>query len=100
MASRFESEVLDAMRSNAPLNLEKAKAIAAQFGEKSYRPIVAAAIRAGIPYEKAAKRSKDGSPVVRKEALVDAISDKLGVQLDGLEKATKTSLQVLLNAIN
>lgn len=99
MASRFESEVLDVMRARAPLNLEKATSIAEQFGEKP-RAIVAAAIRAGIPYEKAAKRSKDGSPAVRKEALVDAISDKLGVQLDGLEKATKTSLQVLLNAIN
>lgn len=99
MASRFDEEVLGAMRASAPLDMAKATAIAEQYGEKP-RAIVAAAIRAGIPYNKAAKRSKDGSPVVRKEALVDAISDKLGVQLDGLEKATKNSLQVLLNAIN
>ena len=98
MASRFDSAVIDAMRASAPLNMEKATAIAEQFGEKP-RAIIAAAIRAGIEYQRAAKRSKDGSPVQSKEDMVSAISARLGVNLDGLEKATKASLGVLLDAI-
>ncbi len=96
--SRFESEVLDAMRASAPLNLEKATAIAEQYGEKP-RAIIAAAVRAGIEYQRAAKRSKDGSPVQSKEDLVAAISARLDVNLTGLEKATKSSLGVLLDAL-
>jgi len=98
MASRFESEVLDAMRASAPLNLEKATAIAEQFGEKP-RAIIAAAVRAGIEYQRAAKRSKDGSPVQSKEDMVSALGSRLGVDLTGLEKATKASLGVLLDAV-
>lgn len=98
MASRFDDAVLGAMRASAPLNMEKATAIAEQFGEKP-RAIIAAAIRAGIEYQRAAKRSKDGSPVQSKEDIVAAISARLDVNLDGLEKATKASLGVLLDAI-
>ena len=98
MASRFNDEVLGAMRASAPLNMEKATAIADQFGEKP-RAIIAAAIRAGIEYQRAAKRSKDGSPVQSKDDIVSAISARLGVDLTGLEKATKASLGALLDAI-
>lgn len=98
MASRFDDAVLGAMRASAPLNMEKATAIAEQYGEKP-RAIIAAAIRAGIEYQRAAKRSKDGSPVQSKEDIVAAISARLDVNLDGLEKATKASLGVLLDAI-
>ena len=98
MASKYDGEVMAAMIAAAPLDLAKATAIADQYGEKP-KAIVAAAIRAGIEYHRAAKRSKTGAPVVRKESLVSAISDKLGVDLPGLEKATKESLTVLLNAL-
>ena len=98
MASKFEGEVMAAMVAAAPLDMAKATAIADQYGEKP-RAIIAAAIRAGIEYQRAAKRSKDGSLVQSKEDIVSAISARLGVNLDGLEKATKASLGVLLDAI-
>jgi len=98
MASKFEGEVMAAMVAAAPLDMAKATAIAEQFGEKP-RAIIAAAVRAGIQYERAAKRSKDGSPVQSKEDIVRAISDRLGVSLPGLEKATKESLGALFNAL-
>ena len=98
MASRFDSVVLDALQAAAPLNFEKVEAIANNFGEKP-RALIAAAIRAGIAYNRKARQSKTGGPVVSKDALVKELSDRLGVELPGLEKATKESLKILLNAI-
>ena len=98
MASRFDDAVLAAMQAAAPLNMDKATELAEQFGEKP-RAIIAAAIRAGIAYERKARMAKNGAPAVSKEALVREISDRLGVELAGLEKATKQSLQTLLNAV-
>jgi len=98
MASRFDDAVLAAMQAAAPLNLEKAEALAEQFGEKP-RAIIAAAVRAGIQYERKARMSKNGGPAVSKEDLVAQISEKVGANLSGLEKATKQSLQALLSAV-
>ena len=98
MASKFEGEVLEAMHAAAPLDMAKATAIAEQYGEKP-RAIIAAAVRAGIEYQKAAKRSKSGGIVQSKEDIVAAISAKVGVSLPGLEKATKSSLEALADAL-
>ena len=98
MASKYDGEVMAAMVAAAPLDMAKATAIADQFGEKP-RAIIAAAVRAGIEYQKAAKRSKSGGIVQSKEAIVSAIQDRLGVSLPGLEKATKSSLEALADAL-
>lgn len=98
MASKYDGEVMAAMIAAAPLDMAKATAIADQYGEKP-RAIIAAAVRAGIEYQKAAKRSKTGGPVQSKEAIVSAIQERLGVSLPGLEKATKTSLEALADAL-
>lgn len=98
MASKYEGEVMAAMIAAAPLDMAKAQAIADQYGEKP-RAIIAAAVRAGIEYQKAAKRSKSGGIVQSKEDIVASISAKVGVSLPGLEKATKSSLEALANAL-
>lgn len=98
MASRFDSVVLDALAAAAPLNLEKVEALADNFGEKP-RALIAAAVRAGIQYEKKARQSKAGGPVVSKEQLVSDIGAAVGVELPGLEKATKQALVALLAAV-
>jgi hypothetical protein len=98
MASRFDDAVFAAMQAAAPLNMDKATELAEQFGEKP-RAIVAAAIRAGIPYERKARMAKNGAPVASKEDLVAQISEKVGADLSGLEKATKEALRTLLAAV-
>lgn len=78
---------------NGPLNLETAKALAAEFGGgKTYRSVVAKIGRMGLPYAKKVAVSKNGEPVVRKENLVAEIARFVPGSLDGLEKASKPAL--------
>ena len=101
MASKLDAKVLEAMKSNAPLNYEKATEIAERFDLKA-RSVVASAIRNGIEYTKKAKVNKAGLPVTSKEDLVETIAEKLGVgieALDGLTKASKTSLEVIASKV-
>lgn len=95
--SKFTDEVLEVMEAEAPLNWSKANAIGAQFNLKP-RAVVASAIRAGIEYNKIVRVSKTGGKIESKADLVAKIAARLGVSLDsldGLDKATKTSLQVI-----
>ena len=78
---------------NGPLNLESAKALAAEFGGgKSYRSVVAKIGRMGLPYAKKLAVSKNGEPIERKENLVSDIARYVPGSLDGLEKASKPAL--------
>ena len=78
---------------NGPLNLESAKALAAEFGGgKTYRSVVAKIGRMGLPYAKKVPLSKSGEPVERKENLVSDIARYVPGSLDGLEKASKPAL--------
>jgi hypothetical protein len=97
MASKFDEKILNVMKEQAPLNFEKATAIADEFGLKA-RSVVASAIRNGIAYTKKAKVNKAGLPVTSKEDLVESIADKLGVTveaLNGLDKASKSALEIV-----
>jgi len=90
-------EVTEVMKAQAPLDMTKAEAIAEQFGIKA-RAVIASAVRQGIPYQKKVRATKAGTPVVSKTDLVAKIALKLGVDvtdLAGLDKATKTALEVL-----
>jgi len=79
----YTENVVAAMRDAAPLNWEKAQEIAERFDLKA-KGVVSSAIRNGIEYKR-----KD---------LVDSIAKKLGVDsLDGLEKSTKTALEIVLS---
>ena len=89
------------MRDAAPLNLEKVEGLAEQFDAK-VKSIIAKAIREGIAYQKLERIRKDGKPVASKEVTVDRIEQALSLaenSLDGLEKASKVSLERLLEAI-
>lgn len=87
-----EARILAAAQ-NGPLNLDTAKALAAEFGGgKTYRSVVAKIGRMGVPYAKKVAVSKTGDPVIRKENLVSEIGRFVPGSLDGLEKASKGAL--------
>jgi hypothetical protein len=75
--------------------IDNAKALefAARFG-KDVRSIRAKAVRMGI-YKAAEKVSKTGGKIESKEAIVADIAKIVGKNLDGLEKAPKTALQII-----
>ena len=102
MASKMDKLVLDAMTAAAPLNFESATEIADRFGLKA-RSVVASAIRNGIAYNKKAKVNKVGLPVVAKDDLIVRIAENLTISveaLEGLEKASKSSLEALAVTTN
>ena len=75
----------------------KALVFAEKFG-KDVRSIRAKAVRMGI-YQKAAKVSKTGDAIERKEAIVAEIAQLVGANMDGLEKASKESLKAIRAAL-
>jgi hypothetical protein len=90
---------ITAAAQNGPLNLETAKALAAEFGGgKSYRSVVAKIGRMGLPYAKKVAVSKTGEPVERKENIVAEIARYVPGSLDGLEKASKPALANIRDA--
>lgn len=96
----FTPEQEQMIRDAAPLNLEKATALAEKMGKKP-RSIVAKATRMEVPYEKKGPVTKTGEAVIRKETLVEQISKytAAGSNLDGLEKASKPALIAVLAAL-
>ena len=75
----------------------KAFELAAKFG-KDVRSVRAKAVRMGI-YQKAAKVSKSGDPIERKEAIVADIAKIVGANMEGLEKAPKEALKAIRSAL-
>lgn len=61
---------------------------------KDVRSVRAKAARMGI-YKAAEKKSKSGLPIETKEEIALAIAEIVGTTLDGLEKASKRTLQIL-----
>lgn len=97
----FNPKLLDAMHKAAPLNLAKAQELADEYDAK-VKSVIAKALREGIPYQKQERVRKDGKPVASKNATVGAIEDALEMDagaLDGLEKASKASLEKLFAAL-
>ena len=72
-------------------------ALAEKFG-KTPRSIIAKLSTLGI-YKAPARVTKTGAPVVKKEALVAEINNKLGVELPSLVKANKQDLEALVSAL-
>ena len=70
----------------------------AAFAGKTTRSIVAKLSREGV-YKAKAYVAKNGEKPIAKEALVEAIAEKLGVpsdKLNGLEKTNKEALKLIL----
>lgn len=99
-AVNYTAEQEEMLRAAAPLNLEKAQALAETLG-KSYRSVIAKARTMGIDYEnKAPAKKRPGG--VTKPALVERIAAAVGADvesLSGLEKATGGALATLFIAI-
>ena len=97
----YTTEMEQAITEASPLNIAKAKDLANKLGRKP-RSVIAKAISMGLPYNAAKPTRKDGSQVVRKAELVSAIEKSLSSDagsLVGLEKATRSALDMLLSEI-
>ena len=93
----FDPRLLNEMRVRAPLNLEKAQELADEFDTK-VKSVIAKALREKIPYVKQVRVQKNGNPVASKNTIVGNIEENLSLDagsLDGLEKASKASLEIL-----
>ena len=93
-APNFTAAQEQAIRDAAPLNQEKARALAASMG-KTERSITAKAVRMGVEYQRKQPTTKAGGKVEKKETIVAEISALVSGNLDGLEKAPKAALQAL-----
>jgi hypothetical protein len=98
--ANFTAEQEQMIRDAAPLNLEKATALAEKMGKKP-RSVIAKATRMEVPYVKKGPTTKTGEAVVRKETLVEEIRKftATGANLEGLEKASKPALVAVLAAL-
>lgn len=93
------AEMLDAYK--AKPERATVESLAASMG-RSFRSVVAKLSREGV-YQKAEPTAKDGSPVVSKAQLADAIAFAVGLneeEADSLTKATKSTLQKLLDVVS
>ena len=90
----YTSEMVDAIKAAAPLNLEKAKALATELG-KTWRSVVAKAKSEGVEYiSKPAPLKKPKGET--KADIVSNICDLIGVDsLAGLEKSPASALTAL-----
>lgn len=73
-------------------------ALARQF-HKNPRSIIAKLVREGV-YKAVPRVTKTGTPVVRKAALVAMIEGRLGVSCSSFEKASKSDLENVVNALS
>lgn len=63
--SNYTSEMVARIQAAAPLNLEKARSLSADFGTVSYRSVISKAQSIGVPYEKKAtakRAARDPQP--------------------------------------
>jgi len=91
----YTEKMVKRMRDLAPLDLDKAKALADEFGSVSYRSIIAKAKSEGVDYiakAPAAKRPKGPT----KRELVSAIERSLGLPESDRENLTVDGLSRVL----
>jgi len=90
----YTPEMVAELVAAAPLNLDSAKAFAEKFG-KNYRSIIAKCKRENIEYVNVVPETKKPKGITKME-LVNAIQEKMNLELMGLEKAPLATLQKLL----
>lgn len=94
VAPKFTAEQEARIWELEPLNQEKARLLATEFG-KTERSVAAKAVRMGVTYIRKQPATKSGAPIERKEAIVKEIATIVAENLDGLEKAPKAALQAI-----
>ena len=98
--SNYTAKMVDAIKAASPLDLGKAKDLAADFGV-SHRSVISKAISLGVQYNKAAKPM--ASIKASKLDTVNAIAKGLNMpvaDLDGLQNARASALDNLLANIS
>jgi len=97
--TKYTDAMVAQITAQQPLNLDKAKALAASFGmPDKYRSVVSKAISLGLAYESAQPTRKNGDAIAKKSETVATIAGLLHLpehHLAGLEKATRASLEKL-----
>jgi len=91
----------DEMRESSPISYDVAVVLAEKFGKKLRSVIAKACSLDGVVYVARERVTKNGSAVVRKAEMVESIAKSLATDedLQGLEKATKSSLDALMRSI-
>ena len=89
------------MRELSPISYDVAIVLAEKFGKKLRSVIAKACSLDGVVYVARERVAKNGSAVVRKAEMVESIAKSLATDedLQGLEKATKSSLDALMRSI-
>ena len=92
-----ESEI----RELSPISYDVAVVLAERFGKKLRSVIAKACSMDGVVYVARERVAKNGSAIVRKAEMVESIAKSLATDedLQGLEKATKSSLDALMRSI-
>ena len=78
--------------------LSTVEQLAASMG-KNKRSIIAKLVREGV-YVAQPRQTKSGAPIIRKAELVSTIQSHFGISAPSLEKASKSDLQTIVDAIN
>jgi hypothetical protein len=105
-AQKYSQEMVDLINAvEPPFNLSKAVKLAEHpvfvAADITPRGLVAKALTMGLEYQKQAKTSKTGEPIMRKETLVAEIEALTGLDnLDSLGKADKAALKALVLALS
>ena len=96
--SNYTPQMVAAITAAAPLNLAKAKALAEEFGNVTYRSVISKAQSIGVEYVKASpvKRVKDDTPT--KAEYLAAIRKGLALA-DRSGDLTKAELSAVLASI-
>jgi len=97
--SNYNPEMVARIRAVAPLNLDKAKSLSAEFGNVTYRSVISKAQSLGVPYEKqAAPARKARADEPTKADYLRDIREALALpEREG--DLTKAELQALIVAI-
>ena len=99
--SNYTPAMIAKLQGAAPLNLAKAKALASDFGNVSYRSVISKAKHLGLGYDVAPKAAKKirASKADTVAAIAKAV-DMPVVDLDGLALAKGSALNNLLMNIS
>ncbi len=97
----YSTAMESAMIATSPISYDSAVSLAETFGKSTRSVIAKACSLEGVDYIARERVAKNGNPIVRKVEIVASIAKHLESDEDfeGLEKATKESLEALLNGL-
>ena len=97
----YTPEMEQEIREYSPITYDLAVILAEKYGKKLRSVIAKACSLEGVDYIAREKVAKNGNPTVSKAEIVASIAKHLESDEDfrGLTKATKESLEVLLNGL-